>query len=60
MIKYMKLRYLLGLMLLGGFLTFSSSCSTKTGCPMNEQVEVDLDDPKHERNRARSGLFPRR
>ncbi|GEM_PF-2301362 len=60
MIKYMKLRYLLGLMLLGGLLTFSSSCSKKTGCPMNEQIEVDLDDPRHDRNRARSGLFPRR
>jgi hypothetical protein len=52
------------LFLLFGFCLFlaftNSSCSKKTGCPMNEQVELDLDDKKHQRNRPKSGLFPRR
>jgi hypothetical protein len=45
----------------GLFLAIStSSCSKKTGCPMNEQMEVDLEDDRSKNNRSRSGLFPRR
>lgn len=56
----MKFRYILLLFALAGFLTLGTSCSKKYGCPMNQQSEIDLDDPRHQRDRARSGLFPRR
>lgn len=53
----MKIKNLFFLLALAGFMTFGTSCSKKTGCPMNEQQSVDMEKDKNKR--SKSGLFPK-
>jgi len=43
---------------LGLFLLSNSSCSKKTGCPVNERATVKVDKKGNPKKKSRSGVIP--